>query len=227
MDQSNDRRPGGRRHRPRSHARRRARAASHRAALRPRVRVRREHLIGGAAIDATAIRCRRRRWPRAARPTRCCSAPSADRSGPIRMRRCGPSRACCALRKELGLFANLRPVTLHPGAARRLAAQARSARRRRLMFVRELTGGIYFGEKTRTDDFASDLCTYTVAEIERVTRVAGRLAQAAPQAHRLRRQGQRARDLAAVARDGRARDRARSSPTSSSSTCWSTRPRCT
>ncbi len=46
-----------------------------------------------------------------------------------------------------------------------------------LMFVRELTGGIYFGEKTRTADKATDLCTYTVGEVERVTRVACRLAQ--------------------------------------------------
>jgi 3-isopropylmalate dehydrogenase len=46
------------------------------------------------------------------------------------------------------------------------------------MFVRELTGGIYFGAKTRTAAEASDLCSYSAAEVERVTRVAGRLAQA-------------------------------------------------
>jgi 3-isopropylmalate dehydrogenase len=44
--------------------------------------------------------------------------------------------------------------------------------------VRELTGGIYFGAKTRSATAASDLCSYSAAEIERVTRVAGRLAQA-------------------------------------------------
>ena len=46
------------------------------------------------------------------------------------------------------------------------------------MFVRELTGGIYFGEKTRTATTATDLCSYSVDEVERITRVAGRLAQA-------------------------------------------------
>jgi 3-isopropylmalate dehydrogenase len=46
------------------------------------------------------------------------------------------------------------------------------------MVVRELTGGIYFGAKTRTATAASDLCEYTAAEIERITRVAGRLAMA-------------------------------------------------
>jgi 3-isopropylmalate dehydrogenase len=45
------------------------------------------------------------------------------------------------------------------------------------VFVRELTGGIYFGAKTRSANDASDLCSYSAHEIERVTRVAGRLAQ--------------------------------------------------
>jgi 3-isopropylmalate dehydrogenase len=44
--------------------------------------------------------------------------------------------------------------------------------------VRELTGGIYFGAKTRTAQGATDLCEYTVTEVERITRVAGRLASA-------------------------------------------------
>jgi 3-isopropylmalate dehydrogenase len=46
-----------------------------------------------------------------------------------------------------------------------------------LVFVRELTGGIYFGEKRRDASSAVDVCTYTVAEIERITRVAARLAR--------------------------------------------------
>ena len=45
-----------------------------------------------------------------------------------------------------------------------------------IMIVRELTGGIYFGEKARTDDSATDVCTYTRSEIERVLRIAGTLA---------------------------------------------------
>ncbi len=46
-----------------------------------------------------------------------------------------------------------------------------------LLVVRELTGGIYFGEKTRTDDSASDLCAYSVEEIERIARVGFRAAR--------------------------------------------------
>ena len=45
-----------------------------------------------------------------------------------------------------------------------------------LVFVRELTGGIYFGAKTRTPTLATDLCSYSASEIERITRVAGHLA---------------------------------------------------
>jgi 3-isopropylmalate dehydrogenase len=47
-----------------------------------------------------------------------------------------------------------------------------------LLVVRELTGGIYFGEKTRTAEMASDLCVYTVGEIERIARTAFRAARA-------------------------------------------------
>ena len=47
-----------------------------------------------------------------------------------------------------------------------------------LLVVRELTGGIYFGEKTRTATSASDVCAYTVEEIERIARVAFRAARA-------------------------------------------------
>ena len=75
-----------------------------------------------------------------------------------------------------------------------------------LIFVRELTGGIYFGEKKRAPRFsASDLCTYSVPEIERITRVAGRLAMQRGKS-RIDRQVQRAGNLAPVARGQRARD---------------------
>jgi 3-isopropylmalate dehydrogenase len=76
------------------------------------------------------------------------------------------------LRKGLDLFANLRPVKPLPALY-----DASPLRRERiegtdLLVVRELTGGIYFGEKTRTPDSATDVCSYTTAEIERIARVA-------------------------------------------------------
>ncbi len=83
-----------------------------------------------------------------------------------------PEQGLLALRKGLGLYANLRPVK--PLTA---LYEASPLRRERiegtdLLVVRELTGGIYFGEKTRTEDFASDICAYSREEIERIARIA-------------------------------------------------------
>ncbi len=96
------------------------------------------------------------------------SAPQA----PVR-----PEQGLLRLRKELGVYANLRPVAVHP-ALRDISSLKRELLEGvDLIFVRELTGGIYFGAKTRTAQGASDLCSYSVAEIERVVRVAARLAR--------------------------------------------------
>jgi 3-isopropylmalate dehydrogenase len=89
-----------------------------------------------------------------------------------------PETGLLKLRKELGVYANLRPVAVHPALADSTTLKAEVVRGVDLVFVRELTGGIYFGAKTRTATEASDLCSYSAAEVERVTRVAGRLAQA-------------------------------------------------
>ena len=99
-----------------------------------------------------------------------------------------------------------------------------------LLVVRELTGGIYFGDSGRDGDSAHDTCEYSVAEIERIARAAfeaaRRRAEAATQRPgHLGRQGERARDLTALAR-GRHAASPPSTRTSSSSTCWSTTPRC-
>ena len=69
------------------------------------------------------------------------------------------------------------PVTIHPALRGASTLRPEVLEGVDLMFVRELTGGIYFGEKTRDATQATDLCTYTVAEVERVTRVACRLAR--------------------------------------------------
>jgi 3-isopropylmalate dehydrogenase len=88
-----------------------------------------------------------------------------------------PEAGLLRLRKELGVYANLRPVAVHPALADSTTLKAEVVRGVDLVFVRELTGGIYFGAKSRTATEASDLCSYTAAEIERVTRVAGLLAR--------------------------------------------------
>jgi 3-isopropylmalate dehydrogenase len=134
------------------------------------------HLIGGAAIDATQSALP------AATLSACGTADAvilgavggpkwSDPSARVR-----PEQGLLALRKALSLFANLRPVTLHPDLLEASPVKAAVLQGTDIMVVRELTGGIYFGEKHRTAEFASDLCTYTAEEIQRVTRVAGRLA---------------------------------------------------
>ena len=89
-----------------------------------------------------------------------------------------PEEGLLRLRRELGVYANLRPVRVHPALIDASTIKAEFLAGVDLIFVRELTGGIYFGAKERSADRASDLCTYSVAEIERVTRVAAQLARA-------------------------------------------------
>jgi len=92
-------------------------------------------------------------------------------SSPVR-----PEQGLLRIRRELGVYANLRPIKLHPALRDSSAIKPEVLDGVDLVFVRELTGGIYFGEKTRTATVATDLCSYSGEEIERITRVAGRLA---------------------------------------------------
>jgi len=88
-----------------------------------------------------------------------------------------PEQGLLAIRKGLGLFANLRPVRPHPAALGSSPVKAHLLEGVDIVVVRELTGGIYFGDKTRSDTEATDLCRYSVAEIERVVRSAAQLAR--------------------------------------------------
>jgi 3-isopropylmalate dehydrogenase len=132
-----------------------------------------EHVFGGASIDAhgTALTddvlaaCRRADAVLLA----AVGGPKWDTTDAAKPR---PEQGLLGLRKGLGLYANLRPVKPLPALY-----EASPLRRERiegtdLLVVRELTGGIYFGEKTRTDDFASDVCSYSTEEIERIARTA-------------------------------------------------------
>lgn len=88
-----------------------------------------------------------------------------------------PEAGLLKLRAGLGLFANLRPGRVIPGLESFSPLRAEVAAGADILVVRELTGGTYFGEKSYSDDFASDTCVYTREEVERVARVAFRLAQ--------------------------------------------------
>jgi 3-isopropylmalate dehydrogenase len=86
-----------------------------------------------------------------------------------------PEQGLLGLRKGLGLFANLRPVRPVPALAG--ASPLRDVSGVDFLVVRELTGGIYFGDKEEGTERASDLCTYTREEVERIARVAFRAAK--------------------------------------------------
>ena len=88
-----------------------------------------------------------------------------------------PEQGLLRLRKELGLYANLRPVKTHPVALTASPIKSHLLTGVDMIVVRELTGGVYFGQRTRTDTSATDLCEYTVEEIERVVRRACALAR--------------------------------------------------
>jgi 3-isopropylmalate dehydrogenase len=83
-----------------------------------------------------------------------------------------PEQGLLGLRKGLGLYANLRPVKPLPALYDSSPLRRERIEGTDLLVVRELTGGIYFGEKTRTATSASDVCSYTTAEIERIARTA-------------------------------------------------------
>jgi 3-isopropylmalate dehydrogenase len=87
-----------------------------------------------------------------------------------------PEQGLLKLRADLGVFANLRPVKIIPQLTQASPLKNELLTDVDLVVVRELTGGIYFGEKNRTETSASDLCTYHTHEVERIVRVAARLA---------------------------------------------------
>ena len=88
-----------------------------------------------------------------------------------------PEAGLLQIRKELGLFANIRPVVCHPGQEKISPLKDERAAGADLVIVRELTGGLYFGEKQDGEERATDLCVYTAGEVERVARIAFELAR--------------------------------------------------
>lgn len=140
-----------------------------------------EGLIGGCALDA-------RGTPLPPDTIDLCKSADAVLLGAVggprwdnpdaRLR---PEQGLLGLRKELQVYANLRPVTVHPSLAAASPLRAERLEGVDLIFVRELTGGMYFGDKRREKvsggERAVDECVYTTVEIERVTRVAAQLAR--------------------------------------------------
>jgi len=140
-----------------------------------------EALVGGAAIDATGN-------PLPEQTLRLCRESDAvllgavgdpkydDPLSPVR-----PEQGLLGLRKGLGVFANLRPVKLYRQLLHASTIKPEVIADVDLVVVRELTGGIYFGERGRTSSdgaqAAYDTMFYTVPEVERVVRLAFDLAR--------------------------------------------------
>jgi 3-isopropylmalate dehydrogenase len=133
-------------------------------------------VIGGAAIDATGFA-----FPSATRQL-CAEADAvllgavggpkwSSPDAPVR-----PEQGLLDMRAAMGVYANLRPVVTHPSLYASSPLKAERLAGVDILVIRELTGGIYFGHKERTATTATDVCTYTREEIERVLRMAGRLA---------------------------------------------------
>jgi len=88
-----------------------------------------------------------------------------------------PEMGLLGLRKSLALYANLRPVKVQPSLVAASPIRPDRLDGVDILVVRELTGGLYFGPQGRTDDRAFDTCVYTTPEVERVVRLAGRIAR--------------------------------------------------
>src|SRR5690606_12501743 len=138
-----------------------------------------EGLIGGIAIDQTG----------SALPDetlRMCEGTNAillgavggpkwdNPTAPVR-----PEQGLLKIRKHFELFANLRPVKAYPALAQHTPLRAELLDGVDMLFVRELTGGIYFGPRQEQGDgdSAYDTELYTVPEVERVANIAFRAAQ--------------------------------------------------
>lgn len=139
-------------------------------------------LIGGAAVDA----CGEPLPPETLEMARSADAVLLGAVGGPQYERLErhlrPERGLLAIRKELGLFANLRPAKLLPGLEGASSLRAEVVRGMDVMFVRELTGGIYFGQPRgeRDDDgrrAAFNTMVYNEDEIARIARVAFETAQ--------------------------------------------------
>jgi len=140
-----------------------------------------EGLIGGAAIDATGTALPAETLQRCKQSDAVFLAAVGDPKYDDPRAAVRPEQGLLALRKGLGVFANLRPIKLYKQLLHASTIKAEVIENVDLVVVRELTGGIYFGERGRKMidgvQGAYDTMFYTVPEVERVVRLAFDLAR--------------------------------------------------
>jgi 3-isopropylmalate dehydrogenase len=137
-----------------------------------------EALVGGAAVDACGD-------PLPARTLELCKAADAVLLGAVggpawdkHPRDQRPESGLLRLRQALGLYANLRPVSVHPALEDASPVRPEIVRGTDMMIVRELSGGLYFGEpRSFSPERAVNTLPYDREEVTRVARVAFHLAQ--------------------------------------------------
>ena len=135
-----------------------------------------EKLIGGSAIDAGHL-------PLPEETIASCKESNAiilgavggpkwsDPNAKVR-----PEQGLLGLRETLKVFANIRPVKVMPELISASPLKKELLENVDLVVIRELTGGIYFGEKYKDDNHASDLCIYHDYEVDRIVRLASNIA---------------------------------------------------
>ena len=103
-------------------------------------------------------------------------APKYDNDPTAKVR---PEQGLLSLRKELGLFANIRPIKAYPKLMNTSPIKKEIIQGTDFIVYRELNGGMYFGEKTTNEEgtYASDLCEYSAVEITKITHLAFQAAQ--------------------------------------------------
>jgi 3-isopropylmalate dehydrogenase len=140
-----------------------------------------EGLVGGAAIDATGSALPEETLARCKESAAVLLAAVGDPKYDDPRAAVRPEQGLLALRKGLGVFANLRPVKLYKQLLHASTIKPEVLEDVDLVVVRELTGGIYFGERGRRTvdgvEGAYDTMFYTVPEVERVVRLAFELAR--------------------------------------------------
>ena len=141
-----------------------------------------------------------------------------------------PEQGLLGLRKGMGLYANLRPVRPSPALVGASPLREERIAGTDLLVVRELTGGIYFGDSGRDGDFAHDTCEYSARRSSGSPAPPSRRRAGGARARAASRASPRStRPTCSRPRGSGARSSSRSpptTPTSSSTTCWSTTPRC-
>jgi 3-isopropylmalate dehydrogenase len=131
------------------------------------------HLIGAAAVAAKGDPFPRETREAVLRADAVLLGAVGDPSLDSAPRHLKPETGLLALRALLGVYANLRPVTIHPPLVQRSPLKPDRLAGVDLLIVRELTGGLYYGEPRGLDgDKAINTLRYTRAEVERVARLA-------------------------------------------------------